>query len=107
MTKKIRVIRIMIMINNVDDEDDNGEYEDKDSDADDVFRHTAAGLGGLATRVAGLLAPSVNLLVVYHYSIPISVFSSLTLLGGALIFLLPETRGIELADSTAQAEIQR
>ncbi|XP_030219105.1 solute carrier family 22 member 13 isoform X1 [Gadus morhua] len=69
-------------------------------------RHTAAGLGGLATRVAGLLAPSVNLLVVYHYSIPISVFSSLTLLGGALIFLLPETRGIELADSTAQAEIQ-
>ncbi|XP_056452014.1 solute carrier family 22 member 13-like isoform X2 [Gadus chalcogrammus] len=70
-------------------------------------RHTAAGLGGLATRVAGLLAPSVNLLVVYHYSIPISVFSSLTLLSGALIFLLPETRGIELADSTAQAEIQR
>ena len=83
------------------------DEDDKDSDAHDVFRHTAAGLGGIATRVAGLLAPSLNLLVVYHYSIPISVFSSLTLVGGALTLLLPETRRRELADSTAQAEVQR
>ena len=73
----------------------------------DVFRKTATGLGGIATRVAGLLAPPLNLLVVYHYSIPIVVFSSLTLLGGSLAFLLPETQGRELADSDAQAEVER
>ncbi|XP_030219109.1 solute carrier family 22 member 13-like [Gadus morhua] len=70
-------------------------------------RQTATGLGGIATRVAGLLAPPLNLLAVYHYSIPIVVFSSLTLLGGSLAFLLPETQGRELVDSTAQAEVQR
>ena len=67
----------------------------KDSDSDVVFRHTAAGLGGAASRLGGLLAPSVNLLALYHWSIPVSVFSSLTLLGGALIFLIPETQGRE------------
>ena len=103
-------IKIEYKIDIVDegDDDDNEKYEDdKDSDSDVVFRHTAAGLGGLAARVGGMLSPSLNLLVVYHYSIPISVFSSLALVSGALFFLLPETRGRELADSTAQAEVQR
>ena len=69
-------------------------YDDYHFD-DDVFRQTATGLGGIATRVAGLLAPPLNLLAVYHYSIPIVVFSSLTLVGGSLAFLLPETQGRE------------
>ncbi|KAK0154890.1 Solute carrier family 22 member 13 [Merluccius polli] len=79
----------------------------EDDDDDDDFRQTAAGLGAIVSRVAGMLSPLLNLLAVHHWTIPIIVFSSLTLVGGALTFLLPETRGRELADSTEQAEDQR
>ncbi|KAG5286831.1 hypothetical protein AALO_G00019250 [Alosa alosa] len=71
------------------------------------IRQTATGLGATATRVAGMLAPVVNLLVIYHWTIPTLVFSSFALAGGALGFLLPETRRIELPDSTEEAEGKR
>ena len=69
-----------------------------------LYREQAVGLCSKMVCVAGLLSP---LLSVYHYSIPIVVFSSVTLVGGSLAFLLPETQGRELVDSTAQAEVQR
>ncbi|XP_077580709.1 solute carrier family 22 member 13-like [Stigmatopora nigra] len=70
-------------------------------------RQTAVGFGAIAMRVAGLLAPVVNMLAIYHSSIPIILFSSLTVFSAVLDFLLPETRRKELPDSTTELQGNR
>ncbi|KAM4604670.1 solute carrier family 22 member 13 [Polymixia lowei] len=67
-------------------------------------RQTASGLGAVAMRIGGLLAPLLNILAIYHWATPTIVFSSLLLVSGVLTFLLPETRRTELPDSTDEAE---
>ncbi|KAJ8407700.1 hypothetical protein AAFF_G00267440 [Aldrovandia affinis] len=71
------------------------------------IRQTANGLGAMATRVAGMLSPILNMLAAYHWTIPILVYSGLSLAGGAMCVVLPETRRKELPDSTADLETDR
>ena len=50
--------------------------------------------------VAGIIAPLILLLEQHHRAIPMAIYGGTTVLGGLLCFLLPETRGVELADGT-------
>ncbi|XP_059200689.1 solute carrier family 22 member 13-like [Centropristis striata] len=70
-------------------------------------RQSATALAVMSGRLGALLAPLLNILSIYHWSIPITVLSSLTLISGALGFLLPETRRKELPESTEEAENNR
>ncbi|XP_061746530.1 solute carrier family 22 member 13-like [Nerophis ophidion] len=70
-------------------------------------RQSAFGLGTIVCRVGSLIAPLINMLATYHWSIPIVSFSVLILISGGLSFLLPETRGTELPETTEEVERNR
>ncbi|KFQ31523.1 Solute carrier family 22 member 13, partial [Mesitornis unicolor] len=63
-----------------------------------VVRQTGVGLCSMAARVAGILSPLILLLGEYHRAIPMAIFGSAPMVGSLLCFLLPETRGTDLAD---------
>lgn len=52
----------------------------------------------MCARVAGILAPLIRLLEVYHCAIPMLIYGILPFVGGGLCFLLPETLDSELQD---------
>ncbi|XP_064018989.1 solute carrier family 22 member 13-like [Pogoniulus pusillus] len=68
-----------------------------------IIRQTGAGLCSMSARIAGIMAPLIRLLGEFHQAIPMAVFGSPPVVVGLLCFLLPETRGNQLADSTGEA----
>lgn len=52
----------------------------------------------MCSRVAGILAPLIRLLNVYHHSIPMILYGVIPLAAGGLCVLLPETLNMELQD---------
>ncbi|TRY85535.1 hypothetical protein DNTS_033067 [Danionella cerebrum] len=69
-----------------------------------VVRQNGVGLNSMCARVAGILAPLIGLLDMYHPAIPMVIYGTLPFLGGALTFLLPETLNTELQDHTELPE---
>ncbi|CAB1334291.1 unnamed protein product, partial [Coregonus sp. 'balchen'] len=65
-----------------------------------VVRQNGVGLNSMCARGAGILAPLMRLLEVYHQALPMLICGILPFIGGGLCFLLPETLNTELQDYT-------
>ncbi|XP_075994246.1 solute carrier family 22 member 13-like [Genypterus blacodes] len=65
-----------------------------------ILRQNGIGLSGMCARVAGILAPLIGLLNVYHHSIPMLIYGIVPITGAVLCMLLPETLNVELQDHT-------
>ncbi|XP_029955598.1 solute carrier family 22 member 13-like [Salarias fasciatus] len=63
-----------------------------------VIRQNGVGLNATFARVAGILAPLVRLLAVYHHSIPMIIYGIFPIVAGCLSLFLPETCNVELQD---------
>ncbi|XP_068437804.1 solute carrier family 22 member 13-like [Clinocottus analis] len=63
-----------------------------------TLRQNGVGLNSMCARLAGILAPLIRLLEVYHYSIPMLIYGIVPIVAGGLCFLLPETLNVELQD---------
>ncbi|XP_074477619.1 solute carrier family 22 member 13-like [Sebastes fasciatus] len=63
-----------------------------------TLRQNGVGLNSVCARVAGILAPLIRLLDVYHYTIPMLIYGIVPIAAGGLCLLLPETLNVELQD---------
>lgn len=52
----------------------------------------------MCARVAGILAPLIRLLDVYHHTIPMLIYGIIPVVAGGVCWFLPETRNMELQD---------
>uniref|UniRef100_A0A667ZEX2 Solute carrier family 22 member 13b n=1 Tax=Myripristis murdjan TaxID=586833 RepID=A0A667ZEX2_9TELE len=62
------------------------------------LRQNGIGLNSMCGRVAGIIAPLIRLLDVYHHSIPMLLYGIIPLSAGGLCFFLPETLHVGLQD---------
>ncbi|XP_072235177.1 solute carrier family 22 member 13-like [Leuresthes tenuis] len=66
-----------------------------------VLRHSGVGINAMCARIAGILAPLIRLLEVYHYAIPMLIYGIIPVAAGGFCLLLPETLNVELQDHAA------
>ncbi|XP_070582769.1 solute carrier family 22 member 13-like isoform X1 [Erythrolamprus reginae] len=69
-----------------------------------VFRQFGLGVCSTSARVAGILAPLLGMLSVYHMAIPMFLCGSASLVAGILCCFLPETRNTGLRDGPTDPE---
>ncbi|XP_034001883.1 solute carrier family 22 member 13-like [Trematomus bernacchii] len=67
-----------------------------------TLRQNGVGLNSMCARVAGILAPLIRLLEVYHWTIPMLIYGIVPITAGGLCLLLPETLNVELQDHHAE-----
>ncbi|KAK5849632.1 hypothetical protein PBY51_013952 [Eleginops maclovinus] len=63
-----------------------------------ILRQNGFGVNSMFARVAGILAPLIRLLDVYHHTIPMLIYGIIPVTAGGLCLLLPETLNAELQD---------
>uniref|UniRef100_A0A3Q1CB30 Major facilitator superfamily (MFS) profile domain-containing protein n=1 Tax=Amphiprion ocellaris TaxID=80972 RepID=A0A3Q1CB30_AMPOC len=69
-----------------------------------TLRQNGVGLNSTFARVAGILAPLIRLLDVYHHIIPMLIYGIVPIIAGGVCFLLPETLNAELQDHVEPTE---
>ncbi|XP_028333085.1 solute carrier family 22 member 13-like [Gouania willdenowi] len=69
-----------------------------------VVRQNGIGLNSMFARVAGILAPLIRLMDVYHYTIPMLIYGIVPIIAGGLSLLLPETLNTEFQDQAEQSK---
>ncbi|KAI3354825.1 hypothetical protein L3Q82_004631 [Scortum barcoo] len=62
------------------------------------LQQNGVGLNSMCARVAGILAPLIRLLDVYHHTIPMLIYGIIPLSAAGFCLLLPETLNVELQD---------
>ncbi|XP_036934311.1 solute carrier family 22 member 13-like isoform X3 [Acanthopagrus latus] len=65
-----------------------------------ILRQNGVGVNSMCARMAGILAPLIRLLEVYHHAIPMLLYGIIPVAAGCFCFLLPETLNVELQDHT-------
>ncbi|XP_077365294.1 solute carrier family 22 member 13-like [Festucalex cinctus] len=63
-----------------------------------TLRQSGLGLNSTCARMAGILAPIIKLLSMYHHSLPMLVYGIVPASAAGLCLLLPETLNAELQD---------
>lgn len=61
-------------------------------------RHGGMGVNSMSARVAGILAPLIRFLDVYHHTVPMVIYGLIPMAAGGFCLLLPETLNVELQD---------
>ncbi|XP_052740997.1 solute carrier family 22 member 7-like [Bicyclus anynana] len=68
------------------------------------YRHTFLAFSSMVGRVGSIVAPLTPVLKEYWHGIPSFMFASMAMLSALLVFTQPETRGLKMPDSLAEAE---
>ncbi|CAH2241434.1 organic cation transporter protein-like [Pararge aegeria] len=68
------------------------------------FRHTLLAFSSMVGRIGAVIAPLTPVLKDYWHGIPSFMFAGMAILSALLVFTQPETLGIKLPDTLAEAE---
>ncbi|XP_047424654.1 solute carrier family 22 member 13-like [Mugil cephalus] len=69
-----------------------------------VLRQNGVGFNSMCARTAGILAPLIRLLAVYHYTVPMIIYGITPIAACGFCLLLPETLNVQLQDHATLKE---
>nr|CAH7722372.1 unnamed protein product [Callosobruchus chinensis] len=69
-----------------------------------VIRNAGLGAGSTCARLGSIIAPYINILTHVWKPLPLLIFGSLSLLGGIISLVLPETLNKKLPETIEEGE---